>query len=114
MILAVDFDGTLCENKYPRIGAPNRALIDSLIVARSKGDKVILWTCRAGKELSAAVKWCKGLGLEFDAVNDNLPEIVETFGSNNRKIFAHYYIDDRSLRPEMYHQIRWRGNEDDI
>lgn len=114
MILAVDFDGTLCENRYPEIGAPDRALIDSLIVARSKGDKLILWTCREGIELDEAVEFCKSQGLEFDAVNDNVPETIELFGSNNRKIFAHYYIDDKSLRPEMYHLIRWRGNEDDI
>ena len=26
-VIAVDFDGTLCENKYPKIGEPNRELI---------------------------------------------------------------------------------------
>ena len=32
----------------------------------------------------------------FDAVNENLPEIVEAFGVDPRKIFANEYIDDRN------------------
>ena len=37
---------------------------------------------------------------EFDAVNDNLPEIIEFYGHNSRKISCDYYIDDRMLLPE--------------
>ena len=29
-IIAVDFDGTLCENKWPEIGMPNEELIEYL------------------------------------------------------------------------------------
>lgn len=29
-IIAVDFDGTLCENKWPEIGIPNEELIEYL------------------------------------------------------------------------------------
>lgn len=46
---AVDFDGTLCENAYPEIGAPNLPLIDKLISCRRLGAKIILWTCREGE-----------------------------------------------------------------
>lgn len=49
---AVDFDGTLCENAYPEIGAPNLSLIDKLISRRRLGAKVILWTCREGELLN--------------------------------------------------------------
>lgn len=98
MIFAVDFDGTLCEDKYPGIGEPNKLLIEELIAAKKSSYKLILWTCREGKELDEAVEWCREQGLEFDAVNDNLPEVVERFGgNNNRKIFAHRYIDDRAI-----------------
>ena len=31
-IIAVDFDGTLCENKWPEIGEPNTELIGYLIM----------------------------------------------------------------------------------
>jgi hydroxymethylpyrimidine pyrophosphatase-like HAD family hydrolase len=41
-IIAVDFDGTLCANKYPKIGAPNVTLIRHLIEQRQQGAKLIL------------------------------------------------------------------------
>lgn len=97
MIMAVDFDGTLCESDYPQIGAPKKAIIDTLIYTKSKGDKLILWTCRSNERLAEAVAWCESKGLTFDAINENLPEIKESFGGDQRKVYADYYIDDRSL-----------------
>ena len=98
--IAVDFDGTLCENCWPEIGEANEELIDWLVGWRKQGNKLILWTCRAGEALDLAVAWCKSYALEFDAVNDNLPEIVEKYGNNSRKITCDYYIDDRACLPE--------------
>ncbi|MDO4187423.1 MAG: hypothetical protein Q4D29_00400 [Lachnospiraceae bacterium] len=99
MIIAVDFDGTLCEECWPEIGNPNLKLIGELIYRRSLGDKLILWTCRVGLPLVQAVKWCKSYGLEFDAVNENVPEVIEKYGSESRKISADIYIDDRAEKP---------------
>lgn len=97
-IIAVDFDGTLCENKWPEIGEPNTELIGYLIMMqKTVGAKIILWTCRIGEMLDRAVNWCSEHGLEFDAVNENLPHIIERFGSDTRKIFANMYIDDRNF-----------------
>lgn len=98
-IIAVDFDGTLCEECWPEIGRPNLRLIGELIYRKSLGDKLILWTCRSGLQLEQAVKWCESYGLCFDAVNDNLPESVERYGNNSRKITADVYIDDKSEKP---------------
>lgn len=98
-IVAVDFDGTLFENKWPEIGEPNTALIDYLKKRQEQGDKLILWTCRCGDRLDAAVKKCETYGLIFDAVNENLPEAIEMFGDDSRKIFAHEYIDDKNYWP---------------
>ena len=95
-IIAVDFDGTLCENNWPEIGGPNEELIEYLHNRKKDGDKLILWTCRVGDMLQKAVEWCKERNLVFDAVNENLPEIIESFGSDTRKIFANEYIDDRN------------------
>ena len=95
-IIAVDFDGTLCENKWPEIGIPNEELIEYLKKRQANGEKLILWTSRNEEQTKEAVEWCKEYGLVFDAVNDNLPEIVEAFGGNCRKIFANEYIDDRN------------------
>lgn len=96
-VIAVDFDGTICRNKWPDIGEANDGLIAWLKYCREQGDKLILYTCREGDLLRAAVMWCKAQGLEFDALNDNLPERVEQYGNNCRKISADIYLDDRAI-----------------
>lgn len=101
-IIAVDFDGTLCENQWPDIGAPNHAVLRRLRRAKVLGGaKLILWTCRTGEQLKAAVEWCKMHGIVFDAVNANLPENVGSFGHDCRKVFAHEYWDDRAVRVDF-------------
>ena len=86
--IAVDFDGTLCYSEWPNCGQPNHALIAYLQKWKQDGNKLIFRTCHAGDALSKAVDWCKEHNLELDAVNDNLPEIIELYGSNSRKITA--------------------------
>jgi len=99
MILAVDFDGTITmESAYPQIGLPNWDMIEYLKKAKDGGNRIILWSCREGNLLDDAVKFCEQLGLHFDAVNDNLPEFTEKYGSNSRKVFADYYIDDKCFK----------------
>lgn len=96
-IIAVDFDGTLCEEKWPEIGEPNEEIIHYLKKRQTDGDKLILWTCRVGEKLERAVRWSMDHGLRFDAVNENLPEVLEWMGGDSRKIFADEYIDDRNV-----------------
>lgn len=99
-IYAVDFDGTLCEHRFPDIGRPNLKLIEWLIRKREEGDKLILWTNRVGQYLDNAVSWCVERGLEFDAVNTNLPEIMKRYETilngqpPSPKITADVFIDD--------------------
>lgn len=96
-IIAVDFDGTLCENKWPEIGEPNKELIAYLKERQAAGDKLVLWTCRVGEILDNAVAWSAEQGIIFDAVNENLPEVLEWMGGDTRKVFANEYIDDRNF-----------------
>jgi hypothetical protein len=100
-IIAVDFDGCLCVNKYPDIGAPNHKAIAALRARRRDGAKLILWTCRVGDELEAALNFCWLHGLRFDAVNTNLPEVIEKYGGDTRKICADEYWDDRAVVVRM-------------
>lgn len=99
-IFAVDFDGTLCVHRFPQIGEPNTQLIEWLIKRQEEGDKLILWTNRMGQYLDNAVAWCEEKGLRFDAVNDNIPEIMELYKDvlngrpPSRKITADVFIDD--------------------
>lgn len=96
-IIAVDFDGTLCENKWLEIGEPNRGLIAYLKERQAADDKLVLWTFRVDKILKNAIDWSAEQGIIFDAVNENLPEIVSSFGTDTRKIFANEYIGDRNF-----------------
>ena len=96
-VFAVDFDGTLCKERWPEIGPPNQALIDWVIFEQKRGVKLILWTMREGATLDAAVEWCRQHGLEFDAVNDNIQFMKDRFHNNPRKVFADVYIDDRNM-----------------
>ena len=58
MVFAVDFDGTLSFGQWPECGPGNNGLIEFLKKRKNDGDKLILWTCREGSDLSAAVDWC--------------------------------------------------------
>lgn len=100
-IYAVDFDGTLAETKFPEIIAPISNMIDFCKeLKKDRNNILILWTCRCGEDLAAAVEYCRDCGLEFDFINENVPENVEKFGNDSRKIFAHVYIDDKAVNPE--------------
>lgn len=97
MIIAVDFDGTIVEHQYPKIGPEVPFAIDSLKRLQREGrHQLILWTVREGELLEDAIKFCRKRGLEFYAINKNFPEEnVETKGC--RKVNAELYIDDRNL-----------------
>ena len=96
-IIAVDFDGTLVENKWPEIGAPIEKNIAKVTAEQEAGAKIILWTNRVGEPLVRALSFCKEQGIHLDAVNENLPEIIKAFGTDCRKIFANEYWDDRAV-----------------
>ena len=95
-IIAIDFDGTLCEDKYPLAGEANWPLITYLQTAQHMGSKLILWTCRSNDDLKYAIEWCKERGLIFDAINENVQEAIDKYGGNSRKIYADIYIDDKA------------------
>lgn len=99
-VYAVDFDGTITiSDEFPDIGEVNLEIINKLITLKDNGDKIILWTSRNGDPLDQAVNFMKDkFGLEFDAINKNIPGLVDQFdGPESRKIFADYYIDDKML-----------------
>ena len=98
MIIGVDFDGTIVEDKYPEIGKELPFAIDTLKMLIKSHHRLILWTVREGKYLEDAVNWCRERGVEFYAVNRDYPE--ETTENNDhisRKIKADVWIDDRNL-----------------
>lgn len=96
-ILAVDFDGTLCEAAWPEIGKPIEKNIEYVKEKKKEGWKLILWTNRVEDKLEEAITWCGENDIYFDAINENLPEVIEAFCNDPRKIYATIYLDDRAL-----------------
>jgi len=96
VIYAIDFDGTIVENAFPRIGKLNFAAECFIRDLQERGDKWILYTMREGEKLQEAVDFLAKLGLKPDAVNDNLPEMKKLYGNDPRKVFANVYIDDHN------------------
>ena len=96
MKIAIDFDGTIVEHKYPEIGEEKLFAIETLKQIQKQGHQLVLWTYRTGRELDAAVEFCRKKGLEFYAVNKNYPEEIWEADSP-RKIDAEIFIDDRNL-----------------
>jgi hypothetical protein len=96
MKIAVDFDGTIVENKYPKIGKPKLFAFETLLQLQKKGHQLILWTYRYGEALDEAVEFCRENGLEFYAVNKSFPE--EQYDPRmSRKIDVDLFIDDKNL-----------------
>lgn len=96
LVIAIDFDGTIVEHRYPFIGKIRPFAFETMEALQVKGHRLILWSHRAGAKLDEAVKFCKSNGIEFYAVNKNFPEEIWE-GTDSRKILADIYIDDRNL-----------------
>lgn len=99
MIIAVDFDGTIVEHKYPSIGKERPFATDALKQMAAEGHRLILWTVRSGELLDEAVDWCRKRGVEFYAVNSNQPKgsLFEHPHDKSPKVVADIYIDDSNL-----------------
>lgn len=102
MRIAIDFDGTIVENRYPKIGAPMLFSFETMKALKDKGHQLILWTYRNGKELDEAVAYCRNCGIEFYSVNHSHPEEALHYSKNimddiSRKVDADIFIDDRNV-----------------
>lgn len=100
MVVAVDFDNTICyTTKYPNIDKPIPHAFDVLKVLMNDPYTIlILWTCREGEYLQQALDFCELYGITFDYVNENDKERTEYYGNDSRKIGADLYIDDKGYQ----------------
>lgn len=98
MTIAIDFDGTIVEHKYPQIGKEIPFAIATLKRLQDDGHRLILWSCREGRLLEDAIAFCRERGVEFFAVNSNYPdEDVDADAIRSRKLKADMFIDDRNI-----------------
>jgi len=96
LLIAIDFDGTIVEDAYPKIGTPKIFAFETMKRLQNDGHRLTLWTYRCGKKLDEAVAFCEENGISFYAVNKSYPE--EEFENKvSRKINADYFIDDRNI-----------------
>lgn len=115
-IVAVDFDGTLVEDRFPDIGNEKAAMCDAIKRLQNFGVKTILWTSRTGKLLEDAVNWCEDNGFNFTKINENIDEVQELTGLDTRKVYANVYIDDKNfsadgdvVHNQIYRMCSWLG-----
>ena len=111
LIIAVDFDGTLCMTYFPKIikqTQKQKKLFENLKKLKKKGHKLILWTCRGDNKkypaLTDAIKWCKKRGLTFDSINKNIKGQKKISGFSP-KVIADIYIDDRCINYKNWKSI---------
>ena len=105
MIIAVDFDGTLCENNYPGIGAPKLDVINTIKKMQAEGHEFILWTCRVDDLLNDALKFLENHDLHFSKINQDSDFFLDKYEGRPRKIGADFYVDDRAISPDSFVEL---------
>lgn len=95
--IAVDFDGTIVEHRYPEIGEEIPFATETLHMLMEEHHQLILWTVREGELLQEALDWCHERGVDFWAVNRDYPEETPESRHYSRKLKADYFIDDRNI-----------------
>lgn len=97
MTIAVDFDGTIVEHRYPKIGEEIPFATETLKILAQERHKLILWTVREGELLEEAIEWCRQRGVFFYSVNKDYPEEEKSHNGFSRKLKADLFIDDQNL-----------------
>lgn len=98
MILAIDFDGVIHDNKNPvegrKMGAPIEGAKDALWGFQTRGDKIIIFCVWAsGKAIGTIIDWCKFYDIPYSDIT-------------NIKPHCDIYIDDKAIR-----FTNWRETE---
>lgn len=98
MIIAIDFDGTICRTtRFPLIDGETPYAADTIRQLHADGHYIIIWTCRTGQNLLDAINWLLHHRIPFDRINDHNPDNLARYGYGGKKIYAHCYIDDKNL-----------------
>lgn len=115
--IAVDFDGTLCENRFPEVGEPKPRVIAYIKQQAAAGARIILHTCRENGTrralLDEAIEFCRGQGIPLYAVNENPGNhFCEEYGTGGRKVYADLYIDDKAVNVTDIEMLMEQETED--
>ena len=97
MTLVIDFDGTIVENAYPKIGILKPNVVEVINRLYNEGNKILINTCRAGIYEAHVYYFLKKVGIPYNYINSNLPEDIKHFKQDCRKLSGDIYIDDKNL-----------------
>ena len=101
--IALDFDGTVVEHRYPEIGEEADGAVD---VMKKWVDKYnvgfILDTMRDGKELEDAIQWFNDRGIILYGIGKNP---TQNRWTTSTKCHAHFSIDDRNIGCPMKGEV---------
>lgn len=105
-IIAIDFDGTLCDHQFPSIGPMKPGARDAVARLKSLGFYIIIWTCRTchwnyevfggdptthtfdRPAVKDMIAWLAANEIPYDEIDD---------GSRGKPL-ADLYIDDKAIR----------------
>ena len=105
MYICIDFDGTIVDHRFPKIGEPVPHAIKWLKRFNHQGVNLILFTMRSdgkkhGAVLSDAINYLENNGIELYAINENPSQSSWT---NSPKAYGHFYIDDSAIGCPLIH-----------
>jgi len=96
VVLIIDFDGTICENKFPAIGEPKPQAIEVMQALDKAGFKIVIHTCRANPEISGQKKSDQYIKEMEDWLKENKIPYDEVWRGVGKPI-GHLYIDDHAF-----------------
>jgi len=99
-IAAVDFDGTIVENRYPEVGKTRPNAKEGMQFLRDQGFSIVIWTCRDQDGQREAREFLDARGIPYDYVNENDPRVKSFIPvPPYPKVYASLYIDDSCWPP---------------
>ncbi len=91
--ICVDFDGTICEHRFPAIGEPKKNAIEVLKALKKSGCYIVVYSCRCNPELPDFPKYADEMEAWLKEKDIPYDRIWKEAG----KPIAHVYIDDRAI-----------------
>lgn len=96
--IAIDFDGTIVDFKFPKIGDLKPWAKETVQVLREEGWRIIIWTCRGGIYEDDVKRFLLENSIPFDTINNHTEYDMSKYHLGGvRKVYADIYIDDRNI-----------------
>lgn len=104
IVIAYDYDDTISPNSGD--------CCDDVIELLQEASKIpeadfIIFTARTPKDYDKITNYVNHLGIRYDAINRNIPRLVDTFGDGKEsKVYYSIFLDDRAGLALTYLQLK--------